>query len=227
LDAFTERMSSMCACAIDDETFERICTGLTMQGYTLLRSERFMALNDDLPLAWILIAEKVQQPTEPAPTGELSPDREKSEFSRVDGEEKLRAWTRKQIETAVETLTSRQLFRGFLVEAKPAWVLPFQILIGKVREKGQEKTFHWFICGETTIDHVHANAASSPREVARYFALKWQRDAMLGAGGTTENSTGSLADPGGRTVRLSLAEQAEALYELADDPRVWPRNTDD
>ncbi len=58
LDAYAGRMSSMCQSAIDREVFDRICGGLRNQGYTTKRADPLATPDDDLPLAWVLIATK-------------------------------------------------------------------------------------------------------------------------------------------------------------------------
>ncbi len=56
LDAYAERMSSMCRAAIDCETFERIGTGLRSRSYRMMRAEPLQVSGQDLPLAWVLVA---------------------------------------------------------------------------------------------------------------------------------------------------------------------------
>ena len=124
------------------------------------------------------------------------------------GREELKAWVKQHLDTAVRELTGKDIFESLLVEAKPAWVFPFRVLIGKVREQGQPREFQWFICGDVPTDHVNSGVASTPRDVARHFALKWQLDAAR-----------QQEDPGGG----ELAEQAEALYELVDQSGLWPQ----
>ena len=58
LDAYAGRMSSMSDSAIDNDTFEQICDGLRNRDYTIERAEPLIAPDQDLPLAWILIATK-------------------------------------------------------------------------------------------------------------------------------------------------------------------------
>ena len=58
LDAYAGRMSSMSQCAIDGETFDRICAGLRSQDYTLNSAESLLAPGGDIPLAWILVLAK-------------------------------------------------------------------------------------------------------------------------------------------------------------------------
>lgn len=119
-------------------------------------------------------------------------------------EEKLKDWTEQTLKTAVQDLLDRGITDIPLVEAKPAWVFPFQILIGKIREQGDEAGFWWFISGDLPTDHVESSAAASAREAARYFALRWQIRAA------------NDVDAGSQ-----LAERAEALYQLAEDERLW------
>ena len=58
LDAYAGRMSSMSDSAIDNDTFEQICDGLRNRDYTIERAEPLIAPDQDLPLAWVLIATK-------------------------------------------------------------------------------------------------------------------------------------------------------------------------
>ena len=119
-------------------------------------------------------------------------------------EEKLKEWTAQTLKAAVQELLDGGITDNALVEARPAWVFPFQILIGKIREQGDETRFWWFISGDVPTDHADSGVAPSAREAARYFALRWQVRAA--------NDT----DAGPQ-----LAEQAEALYQLVEDDRHW------
>ena len=56
-------------------------------------------------------------------------------------EEQLKDWTAQTLKAAVQELLDRGITDTPLVEAKPAWVLPFQILIGKIREQGDDTRF--------------------------------------------------------------------------------------
>jgi SAM-dependent methyltransferase len=58
LDAYAGRMSSMSQSAIDGETFDRICSALRGQDYTIDRAEPLLEPGSDLPLAWVLIVTK-------------------------------------------------------------------------------------------------------------------------------------------------------------------------
>jgi len=126
----------------------------------------------------------------------------------VDNRQKaeIQAWLRLQLDAAVQELMNNGVVENLLVEAKPAWVFPLQILIGKIRAQGDSRQFRWFICGEVPTDHLDSTGASTPREAARYFAMKWQLDAARRQEGFDKQ----------------LADKAEALYALVDDTRLWP-----
>ena len=120
----------------------------------------------------------------------------------------MQAWLQLQLDAAVQELMNNGIVESLLVEAKPAWVFPLQILIGKIREQGDSTQSKWFICGEVPTDHLNYAHASTPREAARHFAMKWQLDA-------TRHQEG---------FDNELADKAEALYALVDDARLWPQN---
>ena len=135
------------------------------------------------------------------------------------GREKLDAWTKKQLDAAVRKLMNLGVIDSMVVEAKPAWVLPFQILIGKIRAHGQAKDFEWFICGELPTDFLESTVASTPREAARHFAMKWQLAVARHKDLPGQESPGPV--PQLSETGSQLAETAEALYELAEDESLW------
>jgi SAM-dependent methyltransferase len=161
LEAYAGRMSSMCESSIDGETFERICSGLVGQGFSIDTAGPLLAVDSDVPLAWALIANKTGKPGD---TPEI-------------GREEQKAWIKQQLDQAVHELMDRGIVESVLVEAKPAWALPLRVMIGKIREKDQAGGFDWFICGEVPTDHLHSSMAATPRDAAKHFALKWQLDA--------------------------------------------------
>ena len=142
-----------------------------------------------------------------------------NEKTEKDQRDELLDWVKNQLDTAVRELIKNGSFDSMLVEAKPAWVHPFQVLIAKAREHGQPKEFGWIICGDLPTDLVDSSVASTPREAARYFAMKWQLEMARHddlSGQITIRPIPDLRQPGEQ-----LAESAEALYELADDEKWW------
>jgi hypothetical protein len=127
-----------------------------------------------------------------------------SETAQAD--DKLNAWIKQALGSAVQQLTTRGLSDSVVVEAKPAWVLPYTLLIGRLRDHGRQTGFDWFICGDAPLSHVSSKVAATPREAARHFALQWQLDATrAGAAGA------------------ELVKKAEALYELVQQDALWLR----
>ena len=115
-------------------------------------------------------------------------------------------WMRKLVDLAVRGAGETDLYEDALLEARPEWALPNRLLVGKVREQLNPRAFHWFICGEIPLDFISGDTAATPRDALRYFAMKWQLDAERAE---DEESA------------QSLVENAEAIYELADDERFW------
>jgi len=141
------------------------------------------------------------------------------ENTKKNGLDELQSWVKQRFDVAVRELINKGIYESLLIEAKPAWVWPFQVLIGKVRERGSSKTFEWLICGEVPTDFVVSTAASTPREAARYFAMKWQLEAARQQDLPHQETMGQVAES--HQAGSQLAEQAETLYELANDASLW------
>jgi hypothetical protein len=137
------------------------------------------------------------------------------------GQEKLKIWIKSQLDAAVQKLIKHGTVDSLIIEAKPAWVLPFQILIGKIRDQGHPDEFEWFICGEVPLDYLESTVASTPREAARHFAMKWQLGAVRYEELTDQESPGDAAETSRKDAVEQLVEKAEELYALADDERLW------
>lgn len=117
----------------------------------------------------------------------------------------LKSWIREQLDAAVQTLNDQQVFDDPFIESKPAWMLPMQILLGKARAQSDPLTYRWFICGDVPFDHIDSAAAATPRDALRHLAMKWQ----IAAEGLDEASA------------AALIANAESLYELTEDDRLW------
>ena len=116
------------------------------------------------------------------------------------------AWIKELVSLAVRGTSEMGVFDEAVIEARPEWALPNRLLVGKVRPQMDPRAFCWFICGEVPLDYLRGDVATSPREALRHFAMKWQLDAER-----TEDAGSADA----------LIENAEAVYALADDERVW------
>ena len=117
-------------------------------------------------------------------------------------------WLKETLKQGVYDLVDQEIFDAFLVEAKPAWVLPGLLLVGKIRNKGSAASTRWFICGDCETSHTPEGMAATPRDAARHFALSWQ--AKLGEQLEASNSE-----------HQTRVQQAEALYELTQVDNIW------
>lgn len=140
------------------------------------------------------------------------------ENKKQAGRKELDAWIKKNLNAAVHKLMERGTIDSLVVEAKPAWVLPFQVLIGKIRAKDQSGDFEWFICGETPTDYLESAVAEKPREAARHFAMKWQLTASRYLGKGTEQKPEQIKQ---EDVVNNLIRHAEDLHSLTQDDRLW------
>ncbi len=124
-----------------------------------------------------------------------------------DPREAVSEWTRETYDKAVQEIMSLGVLADELVEARPIWTLPYRMIIGQARESNVHATFTWIICGDVPTDHISSTVASTPRDAARYFSLKWQLDA-------TRCNEPAQAE--------TLAAKAEEVYEIVEDEDLWP-----
>lgn len=120
----------------------------------------------------------------------------------------LQLWIKEQLNKGVYQLVDQKIFDQALVEAKPAWILPHSLLIGKIRDKGTESSTRWFICGDCETLHIPEEMANSPRAAMRHFSLLWQ--ANLGEEVLLDN-----------TGQQTALKKAESLYELSQESQLW------
>jgi hypothetical protein len=132
------------------------------------------------------------------------------------------AWARGMIDQAVQQFIDRGILEGAFLEAKPAWAVPSDVLIGLAREPGGDHSF-WLICGENVpFDYLASSAAGSPREAAKHFALRWHLEAAR-----MKESASPWENPGAEraaeheSAGAQLEHQAEFLYRLVDDDALW------
>ncbi len=140
----------------------------------------------------------------------------------MDNGEELAAWAQQQLDRAVEEMMNIGVVEDALVEARPAWMQPYRILIGQVRDSGDQSGFFWVICGDLPTDRLHSSAASTPREAARHFALKWQLEAARCRDPSVQKARGIDPHEPWDDIANQLADKAEALYAVVDDDHWWP-----
>jgi len=115
-------------------------------------------------------------------------------------------WIREQLDKAVDEIMTSGVVEDKVAEARPVWSIADKILIGQVRVASEAKTFIWVVCGDYPTDCLPASAASTARDAARHFSLKWQMDAAR------------QKDAAAMTL---LTDKAEELYDIAEDDSLW------
>lgn len=132
------------------------------------------------------------------------------------------AWARRMMDQAMQQFMQLGVFEGAFLEARPAWAIPPDVLIGLARKPGADHSF-WLICGENVpFDYLSSSAAGSPREAARHFALKWHLEAARSA--TPPENAGAEHAAEQERGATRLEHQAEFLYRLVDDDALWSQD---
>jgi len=136
--------------------------------------------------------------------------------------EALKDWFKPLLDKVVQEMLKRNAVTGTAVEASPAWAFPNKILIAKVWGMGQKTRFIWTISGEDVItDYIAGSVATTPRDAAKHFALKWQMDAdrLLTVGknkGPTQDAQLQMGNYANKLIK-----DAESLYDLTDKEEIW------
>lgn len=218
LAASETRLSSLCESALDRPAFERLIDRLAAEGMSILRADELIDAADGSPLAWAVVAERPRDVAPPDRSAPASGDTaaNHSDAAAAAPQERTRHvdWAKRQLGHAVDIVLGRGILPGAVAEAKPAWALPEQLVIGRLRRPGAD-TFFWVIGGVFPSDCIPSDVASTPREAARHFVLRWQLEAARAreAGGTRHLP---MVDAG------ELERSAEQLFGIVRDDALWP-----
>lgn len=149
-----------------------------------------------------------------------------SETLHSGGSDDVATWAKEVLDVIVNEMMERGIVSSILIEAKPIWVLPYKIMIGQVRETHEQTKSIWVIGGDVPIDSIETTVASTPRDVARHFALKWQLDAARYKDPAVQNELGADLKDSWDQLGERLARKAEALFELVEDENLWQEPSD-
>lgn len=130
-------------------------------------------------------------------------------------------WSREQLGFAVDRLMREGVFRGDLLEIKPAWAFPNEFVIGRVREQGDASGFIWVICGSEPFDFLSSNVASTPRDAARHFTMRWQLEAERHRDPAVQKKVDPLAQKDWNSLCAALEARATALFKLVETDDLW------
>ncbi|MBT8090782.1 MAG: DUF4826 family protein [Gammaproteobacteria bacterium] len=130
-------------------------------------------------------------------------------------------WARQTLANVVQEIMDEGVIDSPLLESKPAWTKPFDIVIGKLRDQGQHAEFLWVIGGSVPTDCVHSGVASTARDAARHFSMKWQLEAARLENLTEQQRLGLDPATDWQAEAKALIAKAEYLYSIIDDDRFW------
>lgn len=129
-------------------------------------------------------------------------------------EEERNEWVREQFQNANQYLAERGMLSDRILTKESRYLVP-NVAIWKFKLQNGKKV--WVINGRVTTDHVNADVAKTARDVIRHFSLNWQLKAE------NIDALGEAADPAQKGMVGILIRNAEALYELSEDERLWKR----
>lgn len=134
----------------------------------------------------------------------------------------LESWYKPLLDNVVKEMIRLKAITGVAVQASPVWMVPHEILIAKVWAVNQESDFVWTISVDKLIaDYVAGSLATTPREVARHFSLKWQMDADRLLKLNEKKLAIENTDPKMRDYSKRLIQYAESLYEMTNRDDAW------
>lgn len=137
----------------------------------------------------------------------------------------LKAWYTKLLYAVVRDMIKIGAVSGAAAEARPVWISPYKVLIAKVWEASQKSNFIWTISGEAVItDHIAGNVATTPRDAARHFSLKWQMDADRLLELAKNKGAGESTEANMEAYTTKLIQYAEYLYDMASRDEVWQQS---
>lgn len=131
------------------------------------------------------------------------------------------AWAREKLSKVVKEITDQGAIESPLVEARPVWTKPLDIVIGQLRDQGVQTEFLWVIGGSVPTDCVHSSVAASPRDAARHFSMKWQLEAARYEDPAEHRRLGLDPSEDWEAQARALIAKAEYLYKIVDDDRLW------
>jgi len=145
-----------------------------------------------------------------------------ADSTAVPEQEAIKSWYTRLLDNVVKEMISMKAVSGAAVQAAPVWIAPYEILMAKVWAVGQENDFIWTLSIDKFIaDYIAGSLASSPKEAARHFSLKWQMDADRLSGLAKSDAKGSNSTPQLQDYSEKLIRYAESLYDLTNRDDVW------
>ena len=137
--------------------------------------------------------------------------------------EKFAEWLKEQIQGM-----NHHVYTSGLISTEASgrcvWAVPHLVFLGQIWPMQDRSKKYWVISGlDLPTDHIDDSMASTPRDAARHFSMKWQlqssKVAELGEQGNSDD--GSTAATDWQQIASSLQSNAEALYTLIERDELW------
>ena len=127
-------------------------------------------------------------------------------------------WAQQKLRVLVKEVVERQLLSFPAIEAAAEWSLHGSVLVGRLRNATNQADWFWLIGGENlSTDIAPSSVANSPRELIRYFALRWQ----IGAAQLQDQSDILVNSFSTHAKASELQKMAEGLYRLSETEGIW------
>jgi hypothetical protein len=128
------------------------------------------------------------------------------------------SWSSRKLRELIDEVIRSELVDFPAIEASVVWALRGSVLIGLLRSATSTTNQFWLIGGENiATDIAPVSVAKNPKEVARYFSLRWQIgvEQLLTLEDRTINNQSSHKRAG------ELRRMAESLYMLVETEGIW------
>lgn len=134
----------------------------------------------------------------------------------------LKSWYTNLLDQVVKEMIRLEAVSDSAVQAAPMWMLPNEMLIAKVWNISDQSDFIWTMSVDKFVaDYIAGSLASSPREVAKHFSMKWQLDAERLLHSEQAKAADGKLDQRMKDYSDRLIRCAETLYELAERDEAW------
>lgn len=130
-------------------------------------------------------------------------------------------WAKKELDKVIKEVTDQGAIESPLVEARPAWTKPFDVVIGQLRDQGVQTEFLWVIGGLVPSDCIHSRVAATPRDAARHFSMKWQLEAARYEDPAERQRLGLDPTVDWEACAKALIAKANYLYKIVEDDQLW------
>lgn len=127
-------------------------------------------------------------------------------------------WCKDKLASLVQEVIDQQRVKFPAVEAGVVWSLEGSVLVAQLRNAINKDDWYWLIGGENlATDIAPGSVASTPKELVRYFALRWQ----IGVEQLRKAPNAEVNALSTHEKSKELQKMAEGLYVLSETDGIW------